>query len=105
MINTYENKIQEIKQWFCSKNDSELAEFITKNNSDSIFMRSLPSSMVDDWKTTVQLLSNKRIIIPLGERFSRKMIDELHIRYQRFSKLEYQRIRDEFSNYLENQLS
>ena len=96
-------QIKTLKEWFCSKSDKELVQFLTHNlvkNRNDVFMRSIPDSLVADWIETVQNLATMNIIV--GQNYSKKMISSLVIAHNELCKKEYNRIRIEFCGYLDS---
>jgi len=96
-----------LKIWFCSKSDEELVRFIYENliNYDpelSTFHKTIPRKMSDDWIETVRLLENRPLLLPLNSHIIiRNKLVELHERYKRCREFEFNRIRREFSKYID----
>lgn len=96
----------EIKKWFCSKSDEELSEYLIQylvNGDDtSIFRKSLPKKIANNWIISLDLLSGKRIILPLGiNEHTKSIIVNLQINYKNCTHSELNRIRSEFSTYID----
>ena len=96
----------DIKNWFCSKTDDELASYlishIVNGDDTSTFRKTLPKKMVDNWVITLELLSGKRILLPLGtSEQTMSIILELQMRYKNCAHHELNRIRAEFSSFID----
>ncbi len=96
-----------LKIWFCSKSDDGLGKFIYDNliNYDpelSTFHKTIPKKMAIDWIQTVRLLENKPILLPLNSNvIIINKLNELHERYKRCREYEFNRIRRDFSRYID----
>jgi hypothetical protein len=96
-----------LKIWFCSKSDEELRKFIYDNlihydPEISTFHKTIPREMRNDWVETVRLLGNHPILVPLNSHIIIKnKLKELHDRYKRCREFEFNRIRREFSKYID----
>ena len=97
-----------IKKWFCSKTDEELSEYLinhlVNDDDNSTFKKSIPVQMANNWIISLQLLSGKRIFLPANNvnDYNKSILLELQLRYKNSSHAQLNRIRLEFSNYIDN---
>ena len=97
-----------IKKWFCSKTDEELSEYLINNlvndYDNSTFKKSIPTQLANNWIISLQLLSGKRIFLPRTKLndYNKSILLELQLQYKNSSHAQLNRIRHEFSNYIDN---
>lgn len=111
MTSTTESHIfnkDKLKIWFCSKSDEQLMQFIYDNlihydPEMSTFHKTIPIEMSKDWVATVKLMENRPILLPINSHIIIiNKLNELHERYKRCREFECNRIRREFSKYIDN---
>ncbi len=98
-------QINILKDWFCSKSDIELVQFINENiikNKNDVFLNSIPDYLINDWTETILNLGTMNIIVNKNAYISKKVFDNLVRSHNELCKKEYNRIRMEFCNYLDS---
>ncbi len=99
-----------LKNWFCSKSDEELSYYLIQeilDNENSLFKRNIPKQLYENWKISLQLLSGKRFIINSNNTDipNKSIISDLEIKYKNSAHLQLNRIRNEYSNYIDSIIS
>lgn len=96
-----------LKKWFCSKSDEELSYYLIHqliDNDSSVFKQSIPKHIYENWSISLQLLSGKRFIINSNNINipNKSIVIDLELKYKNSAHCELNRIRKEFSDYIDS---
>ena len=77
------------------------------DNDSSPLKKSIPKHIYENWKISLQLLSEKRFIINSNniDIPNKSIVIDLEIKYKNSAQCELNRIRKEFSNYIDSIIS